>query len=45
MILGSGATNIPMDAPIIATGFASNELSLSGLDAKPIAFLRTPGTE
>jgi hypothetical protein len=35
-----------MDALIIATGFPSNGLlSPYGLDAKSIAFLRTPGAE
>jgi len=34
-----------MDVVIIATGLPSNGLSPYGLDAKSIAFLRTPGAE
>ena len=45
MIMGSGTTSIPMDVLLIATGFPSNGLSPYGLDAKSIAFLRTPGAE
>jgi hypothetical protein len=34
-----------MDVLLIATGIPSNRLSPYGLDAKSIAFLRTPGAD
>jgi hypothetical protein len=45
MILARAPPSIPVDALLIATGFPSNGLSPYGLDAKSIAFLRTPEAE